>query len=161
MFPQAYFAPTYFAPTYFAATAGSFTPDPDVLALMDRVIQVKVDPNAAGGTKTLHGGILRGPYVAVAGLEAVQAHRVAEAETVLSLDGKQVTLIKIRWLFAAPIALDIRHIILWPDGDRGGVIRTDYVAGPSYAPGGNDASETGTPIYWVVPATEALGGFLP
>ena len=138
-----------------------FTPDPDVLAMMDRVVQVKVDPNAAGGTKTSHGGIQRGPYVAVAGLESVPAHRVAEAETVLGLDGKPVTLVQIRWLFASPTVLDIRHILLWSDEKRGGVIRTDYVAGPSYAPGGNDASETGTPIYWVVPATEAIGGFLP
>lgn len=131
-----------------------FEPDPELLDLLDKRVRIEYDANYKGETKTARGGVVSGPYVTVEGLEDVPAYRFEKRQTVVGLDGRPVSVVEVRWLFASPVALDMKHYIVWTDPDRGGAVRYDHVKSPSRAPGGNNATDFGHPLYWAVETEE-------
>jgi len=144
-----------------AAPAPAFVPDPDLLALMDQVVEVRVDSNADGSARSAHGGAARGPYVAVSGLGAVPCHGpCSRTQTVIAPDGRPVADRFDRWVFASPVALDGTHVLAWRDPDRGGAERLFFVRGPSDAPG-RDLADDGRPLYWRCDTDERGAGGLP
>lgn len=106
-----------------------FVPDPLLLASCQASVDVEVDRNAAGSSRTQH-GYAPEDWQPLAGYRGIPVWLGGPKPGTKMLDGRDVPVLRRTALSPYPLALDVQHRLVWSDPDTGQV-RNLFLEAPS------------------------------